>query len=98
MDWEGRRQSVRVRMVVLLLVILQQVVQGLLELLEILLLRSTFRIPLLRRLLRLFLRIRDANYRFRESEKMQLILLSVIVSVRFGLLVDKRQQVSREWE
>jgi len=85
-------------MIVLLLVILQQVVQGLLELLEILLLRSIFQIPLLRRLLRLFLRIRDANYRFRESEKMQLILLSVIVSVRFGLLVGKRQRVSREWE
>jgi len=85
-------------MIVLLSVILRQVVQGLLELLEILLLRSIFQIPLLRRLLRLFPRIRDANYRFRESEKMQLILLSVIVSVRFGLLVGKRQRVSREWE
>jgi len=85
-------------MIVLLLVILQQVVQGLLELLEILLLRSIFQIPLLHRLLRLFPSIRDANYRFRESEKMQLILLSVIVSVRFGLLVGKRQRVSREWE
>ena len=85
-------------MIVLLLVILRQVVQGLLELLEILLLRWIFQIPPLRRLLRLFLRIRDANYRFRESEKMQLILLSVIVSVRFGLLVGKRQRVSREWE
>jgi len=85
-------------MIVLLSVILQQVVQGLLELLEILLLRSIFQIPLLHRLLRLFPRIRDANYRFRESEKMQLILLSVIVLVRFGLLVGKRQRVSREWE
>ena len=90
-------------MIVLLSVILQQVVQGLLELLEILeilLLRSIFQIPLLRRLLRrllrLFLRIRDVNYRFRESEKMQLILLFVIVLVRFGLLVGKRQRVSRE--
>jgi len=85
-------------MIVLLSVILRQVVQGLLELLEILLLRSIFQIPLLRRLLRLFPRIRDANYRFRESEKMQLILLSVIASVRFGLLVGKRQRVSMEWE
>jgi len=85
-------------MIVLLSVILQQVVQGLLELLQILLLRSIFQIPLLRRLLRLFPRIRDASYRFRESKKMQLILLSVIVSVRFGLLVGKRQQVSKEWE
>jgi len=76
-------------MIVLLSVILQQVVQGLLELLEILLLRLIFQIPLLRCLLRLFPRIRDANYWFRESEKMQLILLSVIVSVRFGLLVGK---------
>jgi len=84
-------------MIVLLLVILQQVVQGLLELLEILLLRLIFQIPLLRRLC-LFPRIRDANYRFRESEKMQLILLSVIVLVRFGLLVGKQQRVSREWE
>jgi len=76
-------------MVVLLSVILRQVVQGLLELLEILLLwRLIFQIPF-RRLLRLFPRIRDANYRFQESEKMQLILLSVIVSVRFGLLVGK---------
>jgi len=85
-------------MIVLLSVILRQVVQGLLELLEILLLRSIFQIPLLRRLLRLFPRIRDANYRFRESGKMQLTLLSVIVSVRFGLLVGKRQRVSMEWE
>jgi len=85
-------------MIVLLSVILRQVVQGLLELLEILLLRSIFQIPLLHRLLRLFPRIRDANYRFRESGKMQLTLLSVIVSVRFGLLVGKRQQVSMEWE
>ena len=85
-------------MIVLLSVILRQVVQGLLELLEILLLRSIFQIPLLRRLLRLFPRIRDANYRFRESGKMQLILLSVIVLVRFGLLVGKRQRVSMEWE
>jgi len=38
------------------------------------------------------------NYQFRESEKMQLILLSVIMLVRFGLLVGKRQWVSREWE
>ena len=81
-------------MIVLLSVILRQVVQGLLELLEILLLRSIFQIPLLR----LFPRIRDANYRFRESGKMQLTLLSVIVSVRFGLLVGKRQRVSMEWE
>jgi len=81
-------------MIVLLSVTLRQVVQGLLELLEILLLRSIFQILLLR----LFPRIRDANYRFRESEKMQLILLSVIVSVRFGLLVGRRQRVSREWE
>jgi len=88
-------------MIVLLSVILQQVVQGLLELLEILeilLLRSIFQIPLLRRLLRLFPMIWDVNYRFRESEKMQLILLSVIVSVQFGLLVGKQQRVSREWE
>jgi len=85
-------------MIVLLSVILRQVVQGLLELLEILLLRSIFQIPLLRRLLCLFPRIRDANYRFRESGKMQLTLLSVIVSVRFGLLVGKRQRVSMEWE
>jgi len=85
-------------MIVLLSVILRQVVQGLLELLEILHLRSIFQIPLLRRLLRLFPRIRDVNYRFRESEKMQLILLSVIVLVRFGLLVGKRQRVSMEWE
>jgi len=85
-------------MIVLLLVILRQVVQGLPELLEILLLRWIFQIPPLRHLLRLFLRIWDANYRFRESERMQLILLSVIVLVRFGLLIGKRQQVSREWE
>jgi len=85
-------------MIVLLSVILQQVVQGLLELLEILLLRSIFQIPLLHHLLCLFLRIQDTNYQFRESEKMQLILLSVIVSVWFGLLVGKRQRVSREWE
>ena len=85
-------------MIVLPSVILQQVVQGLLELLEILLLRSIFQIPLLRRLLRLFPRIRDANYRFQESEKMQLILLSVIVSVQFGLLIGKQQRVLREWE
>jgi len=76
-------------MIVLLSVTLRQVVQGFLELLEILLLRSIFQIPLLRRLLRLFPRIRGANYRFRESEKMQLFLLSVIVLVRFGLLVGK---------
>jgi len=85
-------------MIILLSVILRQVVQGLLELLEILLLRWIFQIPPLRRLLCLFPRIRDVNYRFRESEKMQLILLSVIVLVRFGLLVGKRQQVLREWE
>jgi len=85
-------------MIILLLVILRQVVQGLLELLEILLLRSIFQIPLLRRLLHLFPRIRDANYRFQGSEKMQLILLSVIVLVRFGLLIGKRQRMSREWE
>jgi len=85
-------------MIVLLSVILRQVVQGLLELLELLLLRSIFQIHLLRHLLRLFPRIRDANYQFQESEKMQLILLSVIVLVRFGLLVGKQQQVSREWE
>jgi len=85
-------------MIILLLVILRQVVQGLLELLEILLLRLIFQILLLCRLLCLFPRIRDVNYWFRESEKMQLILLSVIVLVRFGLLVGKRQRVSREWE
>lgn len=76
-------------MVVLLSVILRWIVQGLLELLEILLRRLTFQIPLLCRLLRLFPKILSVNSRFRESEKMQLILLSVIVWVRFGLLVDK---------
>jgi len=95
-----RFQLVQVRVIFLRVgnmpeVNLQRLVQGLLELLGILLLRLTLLIPLLR-LLRLFPKIQDVNCRIREIGKIQLILLFVIGLVLFGLLADRQRRVLTE--